>query len=100
MYTLANFDDKEYKKLIGHFSRSRKGKAIENFYQELMKLKPSDFISDALKIKLDRWCETSPSRSWGTARPYARQIRDMILDRTHGGGEYVHAEMVPLFQLT
>jgi hypothetical protein len=94
MYTLANFDDKEYKKLISHFSRSRRGKVIENFYQELMKLKPGDFISDALKIKLDRWCETPPSNSWGAARPYARQIRDMILDRTHGGGEYVHAEMV------
>lgn len=55
MYTLANFDDKEYKKLIGHFSRSRRGKVIENFYQELMKLKPDGLISDNLKMKLDRW---------------------------------------------
>ena len=94
MYTLANFDDKEYKKLIDHFHRSMRGKVIFDFYQKLMKLKPGDFISDDLKMKLDRWCETSPSSSWGAARPYARQIRYMILDHTHGGGEYVRDEMV------
>ena len=93
MYTLANFDDKEYKELIGHFHRSRRGKAIDNFYQELKKLKPGGSISDALKIKLDRWRETPPSKSWGVAGSYARQIQDLILDRTHGGGEYVRNKM-------
>lgn len=86
MYKLANFDDKEYKELIGRFHSSRKG-GIENFYQELKKLEPGGFISDARKRKLDRWCETSPNGSWRTAIPYARQISDMILDPTHGGGK-------------
>lgn len=89
MYTLANFDDKKYKELIDLFHRSRKGKVIDNFYQELKKLKPDDFISDALKTKLDKWRETSPKESWGVAGSYAGQIQDLILDRTHGGGEYV-----------
>lgn len=88
MYKLANFDDKEYKELIDRFHSSRKGKPIDNFYQELKKLKPGGFISDDLKKRLDKWRET-PEGPWWAAGSYAGPIQDLILDRTHGGGEYV-----------
>ena len=96
MYKLAKFDYKEYTNLIDLFSRSRKGEAIDNFYHELKKLKPGGFISDDLKIKLDRWCETSPSQynTWRKAGSCARQIRDMILDCINGEDVYAPNEMV------
>ena len=93
MYTLANFDYKEYTNLIDLFSRSRKGDAIGSFYQELKKLKPSGYIYDDLKMKLDRWCETPSNKSWRRSRLYARQIRNMILDSTYGGGEHIPDKM-------
>jgi len=93
MYRLANFDDKEYKELIDLFHRSRKGEDINKFYCELRELKPGGFISDALEMKLDKWRKT-PKGSWRAAGSYAGLIQDLILDRTHGGGEYVPDEIV------
>lgn len=89
MYKLARFDAKEYKKLLYQFERSRKGKEIQNLYQELSQLKPEGYITDELKAKLDKWCNTNPKGSWGAAVPYANRIRKMILDPNLGGGEYI-----------
>ena len=79
MYEIKNFDTEKYKMLLEELGKCRRGVKGHSIFEDLSCITPGGHISDNLKIKLDKWCNTTGTASWGGCVKPAQKIRDFLL---------------------
>jgi hypothetical protein len=81
VYKVKNFDPVKYQQLLEEFGKCRRGVKGHTIFESLLCISPGGYMSDDLKIQLDKWCDTNRSASWGNCVKPAQAIRDFLLEK-------------------